>query len=136
VVVSAALANLRATFKGLDMLWAEKKLPPACDNCGRRYDDDGEPIHRQENDYCSDCNWAHGMQHFAMYADRDKWWAQGGHCLCDECAPRRESYCVFCQEDRAERDQPYCRPCAVDLAHDLAIDEEITHYGPYGREEE
>ena len=67
----------------------EDDLPP-CDNCGRLVDDDGEPVSRAENDYCSDCNGSYGMQHFARYLDRDRWWNRGGHCLCDECAPPRK----------------------------------------------
>jgi hypothetical protein len=66
----------------------ENDLPP-CELCGRLVDDDGEPVHRDDADWCSDCNGAYGMQHHALYVDRDRWWARGGHCLCDECAPPR-----------------------------------------------
>jgi hypothetical protein len=89
-----ALANLRATFRGLSLVQARAD---------------------------------------AMVAGESP--ARGGLPVALKQRPH-DDLCVFCQTDPAEKDQPYCRPCAVDLAHDLAIDEEITHYGPYGREEE
>ncbi len=69
----------------------EDQLPP-CENCGRLVMDDGEPVigNRGPNDWCDECNHAAGMQHHALFVDRDKWWARGGHCLCDECAPPRK----------------------------------------------
>lgn len=61
---------------------------PECERCGRP-EGDWPDFHLGEDDLCSECRAAEGMQHHEMFVVRAKWWAKGGHCLCRECAPPR-----------------------------------------------